>query len=120
MKTLLIITAFIFGSPALVFAQTGLQKESIKVWGNCGMCKKKIEKAAKSAGAKTATWSEETNVLKVVYEPAKTSSTAIQQAIAKAGYDTQDFTADNTAYGKLPACCHYDRKGTDSSTTSQH
>ena len=84
--------------------------ETIKVWGNCEMCKAKIEKAAKAAGAKTANWSDESLLLKVTYDSKKTTNPKIQQAIANAGYDTQDYTADVTAYKRLPGCCQYDRK----------
>jgi periplasmic mercuric ion binding protein len=92
------------------FAQAAVKKETIKVWGNCGMCKKTIEKAAKSAGASTASWNEDSKQLKVTYPAAATSGKKIQQAIAKAGYDTQDFTASDTAYNNLHGCCQYDRK----------
>jgi len=68
------------------------------VWGNCGSCKKHIEKAAKSAGATVANWNQDSKKLNVSYDPAKTTSITIQQAIAKAGYDTQDFSGDNIAY----------------------
>jgi len=95
---------------SLCTAQGTVKKETLKVWGNCGMCKKVIEKSARSAGATTASWNEDTKELKVSYAVNKTNSNKIQQAIAKAGYDTQDFTADNAAYDKLPGCCHYDRK----------
>ena len=93
-----------------------MQKETIKVWGNCGMCKKVIEKAAKTAGATAASWNEDSKELKVTYNSKKTSSQKIQQGIANAGYDTQDFAASNAAYLKLPACCHYDRKATAAGT----
>ena len=113
MKTLsifaIIIAALLYSSTS--FAQTK-KSETIKVWGNCEMCKNKIEKAAKSAKATTANWDEETKELKVSFIATKTSSQKIQQAIAKAGYDTQDFTGDAKAYSKLPMCCHYDRKVT--------
>ncbi len=87
-----------------------LKKDTIKVWGNCGMCKSKIEKAAKAAGATFASWNEDSKLLKVSYNPAKSSSEKIQQSIARTGYDTQDFLADAKAYKKLDACCQYDRK----------
>ena len=74
------------------------------------MCKKVIEKSAKSAGATYANWNENSKLLKVSYTLNKTSGTQIQQAIANAGYDTQDLTADDAAYNKLPGCCQYDRK----------
>ena len=119
MKTLYIAAAIfcsaIFSSP--VIAQSTVTKESIKVWGNCGMCKKTIEKSAKDAGATTAEWNEETHVLAVAYKPSKTSATKIQQAIAGAGYDTQDMTADTKAYDKLHGCCKYDRKSDAATTT---
>ena len=86
------------------------KNDSLKVWGNCGMCKSKIEKAAKNAGATVANWNEDTKQLKVSYASNKTSSTKIQEAIAKAGYDTQDFTADDKVYEKLHSCCQYERK----------
>ncbi len=89
------------------FAQQS-KTENIKVWGNCGMCKKTIETAAKEAGATEANWSTETKVLAVSYKGADNKK--IQQAIANAGYDTQDFTAPDAVYEKLHECCKYDRK----------
>ena len=111
MKTLSIYAVILFSifSFNSSYAQS-VKKDTIKVWGNCGMCKTKIEKAAKAAGASTANWNEETKELKVSYAVSKTSGTKIQQAIARSGYDTQDFTAENKAYQKLPGCCQYDRK----------
>lgn len=94
----------------LSFAQPALTDETIKVWGNCGMCKTTIEKAAKKAGAVKANWNKDSKELKVSYATEKTSGNKIQESIAKAGYDTQDLLGDNAAYKKLPACCHYDRK----------
>ena len=88
------------------------QKDSIKVWGNCGMCKKKIEKAAKSAGAETAVWDVDTHMLALEFTTDKTNTMKIQEAIAKVGYDTQDVTGDNKSYDELHGCCKYDRKET--------
>jgi periplasmic mercuric ion binding protein len=111
MKTLSLFAAIVFSifSINISNAQTA-KTETIKVWGNCGMCKTTIEKAAKKAGAKTADWNEESKELKVSYAANKTSSAKIQQAIAKSGYDTQDFTAVKSAYDNLHGCCKYDRK----------
>jgi hypothetical protein len=90
------------------------QSETIKVWGNCGMCKKVIETAALKAGATKANWSETTHELQVNYKVKKTSASKIQEAIAAAGYDTQDFTAPNDVYSKLHGCCQYERKAVSS------
>ena len=111
MKTLSLFAAILFSifSINTSTAQT-TKTETIKVWGNCGMCKTTIEKAAKKAGAKTANWNEDSKELKVSYSAKKTSSAKIQEAIAKSGYDTQDFTAVNSAYDNLHGCCKYDRK----------
>jgi periplasmic mercuric ion binding protein len=86
-----IIALFLFNA---VSAQ---KKETVKVWGNCGMCQKTIETAAKSAGAPEAQWNTESKVLTVAYKAKKTDLTKIEQAIAAAGYDTQNFTAPDAA-----------------------
>lgn len=114
MKTLSIYAAFIisiFTINISLAQKTDVlnTKEKIKVWGNCDMCKKKIEGAALAAGAAKATWSYETGILNVSYDGAKTSSQKIQQAIARSGYDTQDQKAVDESYSKLPPCCRYER-----------
>lgn len=111
-----ILVLFVFGNNA--FAQKK-KTEEIKVWGNCGMCKKTIETAATKAGATKADWNTETKVLTVSYSARKTDAQKIQQAVAAAGYDTQDFTGSNEAYEKLHACCHYDRKADQASGNQQ-
>jgi periplasmic mercuric ion binding protein len=103
-----------------LFAQT--KKDTVKVWGNCGMCEKTIENAAKSAGATEADWNKDTKVLNVSYAANKTNLVKIEQAVAAAGYDTKNFTASEDAYIKLEPCCQYDRKTAttkDLSTASQ-
>lgn len=91
------------------FAQKN-KSEDIKVWGNCGMCKSTIEKAAKSAGAAEADWNEDTKILTVSYDASNSGNQKIQKAVAAAGYDTQDLTAPEDVYNKLHGCCKYDRK----------
>jgi len=83
--------------------------ESFKVAGECGTCKKKIEKAAKEAGATYAAWDMHTKILKLSYN-AGTDVTAIQQRIADAGYDTPKFKATDAAYNSLDKCSQYDRQ----------
>jgi periplasmic mercuric ion binding protein len=121
MKTLNICAALLFSIFAIntSFAQTAVKKETIKVWGNCSMCKTTIEKAAKKGGATTANWNEESKELKVSFASNKTSSDKIQQSIAKSGYDTQGFTADDKVYNKLHGCCQYDRKVTTASVATE-
>ena len=105
---------------SIAFAQTKpVQSEKIKVWGNCGMCKSHIEKAAKAAGATTAFWNKDTKILAVSYQPGQTTDMKIQEKIAAAGYDTRDLTADNKAYEALDECCKYDRKGSGKAKSKQ-
>ncbi len=92
---------------SLVFAQT---PTTIKVSGNCAMCKKHIEKAAKDAGASTASWDKVSKLLTVSFDASKTSSDKIETSIAGAGYDTEHKIATEEAYKKLDECCQYDRK----------
>lgn len=120
MKTLLFIAAIMFSIFTVNTATAQSTKtETIKVWGNCGMCQTKIEKAAKTAGAKTASWDSETKELKVTYAAKKTSSAKIQEAIANTGYDTQDFTGVKSAYDNLHGCCKYDRKADADAASSK-
>lgn len=116
MKTILsTLVLFIFLSSS-VLAQ---KNEEIKVWGNCGMCKKVIETAATGAGASKANWSEDTKMLTVSYNAKKTDAKKIQEAVASAGYDTQDFTAPTEVYNKLHGCCQYERKQSANVTTQE-
>lgn len=112
MKFLITSLTLLLGSfiSTNAIAQSAIKNETVKVWGNCGTCKKHIEKAAKSAGATTAIWNEDSKELQLSYNDSKTSSAKIQQSIANAGYDTRDFKGNKVAYNKLEKCCKYDRK----------
>jgi mercuric ion binding protein len=110
MKTLYtFLAAGLFFLAATATAQT-IKSETIKVWGNCGMCKKTIETAAKDAGATAAVWDKNTKMLAIKYDGAQTSAQKIQEKIAAAGYDTRDFRANDEAYKNLEECCQYKRK----------
>ena len=92
-----------------LFAFAQSNTDTIKVWGNCDMCKEKIEKAAKDAGATAADWNSETMKLIVSYDASKSSNKKIQMKIASVGYDTQDVNASKASYNKLDKCCQYKR-----------
>ena len=114
MKTVKIsFLSFLF----IVIAHTGfsqaVKKEAFKVAGECGMCKKKIEAAAKNAGATYAVWNVDSKELKVKYKTASANTAKIQQGIAAIGYDTPGFKATEAAYNDLHECCKYDRTAAD-------
>jgi mercuric ion binding protein len=100
---------------AMAFAQATTEK--LNVSGECGTCKKKIEKAAKSAGASYAVWNVDSKVLTVKYNSTSSNKAAIEQAIAHAGYDTPDYKATDAAYNSLDGCCQYERTVAAASTS---
>ncbi len=109
MKTLNIIAALFFSFTALTASAQKKTTEKIPVSGNCGMCKKKIETAAKEAGANAADWDADKKTLTVTYISTSTNAAKIQEAVAATGYDTRDVKATDETYNKLHGCCKYDR-----------
>src|SRR4051794_18689485 len=106
MKHVILFTLLsIFGLSAFANEAT----DSVKVNGVCGSCKKRIEKAAMDAGATLANWSDETQILTIKYDDAKTTLLTIEKKIASVGHDTRDVKAPDEAYKKLEECCQYDR-----------
>jgi outer membrane receptor protein involved in Fe transport/copper chaperone CopZ len=95
---------------SFIFAQQ-LSQNQFKVKGNCNLCKERIETAAKKAGAKTAKYSVDSQILTVETEP-DVSADNILKEVAKAGHDNEKFQADEATYQSLPACCHYERDST--------
>ncbi|MEN8250643.1 MAG: heavy-metal-associated domain-containing protein [Bacteroidota bacterium] len=109
MKTLNLLLVFmVLGITALV-AQD-IKKEEFKVYGNCGMCEKRIEKAATELdGIVSADWDKESKMILVSFDADKVSLEDIHKAIAKVGHDTDDEKADDEVYNGLPGCCQYER-----------
>lgn len=85
--------------------------ETVKVYGNCGMCETTIEKAAEQKKLSKADWNQETKVATITYDSRKTGLDAILKEIALAGYDNEKYLAPDEAYAKLPDCCKYERTG---------
>jgi mercuric ion binding protein len=118
MKTikLFLLIVMITTISGTVIAQTtsgnsGNQKtETIKVWGNCNLCKTRIEKAVKSDGATAADWNVKTKLLTVTFDPSKTSVDSFSKKLASVGHDTEKYKADDKAYNALDACCQYTRE----------
>ncbi len=82
--------------------------KKVKVFGNCGMCQARIEKAAMDTkGVSKAQWNKETKQLSVSFDQSKVSLLTIEKNIATSGHDTQNAKASTAIYEKLPGCCHY-------------
>lgn len=86
---------------------TTTKSETLKVSGNCDMCRARIEKAAKVDGVSKAEWNTKTKVLAVTYDPAKTNMDQIGKKVADAGHDNAKAKADDKAYASVPSCCKY-------------
>lgn len=95
---------------ASLFAQNAPKTDTFKVYGNCNMCKKRIEKAATLSGVTKAEWNVTSKVMTISYDPAKVTNDALQQKIAASGHDTEKATAPEGVYTQLPGCCQYERK----------
>lgn len=104
-----LFVAFMAIGVSTAFAQSA-QTATFKVYGNCGSCKKHIEKAVAVNGVEKADWNKDSKMMQVVFDPAKISLDAIQKKIAAVGYDTEKFRAEDKAYKALDECCQYDRK----------
>jgi len=110
-KMLSSIALFLFGTIA-VFA--GSKTDKFKVYGNCDMCKARIETAAKSVdGVTAADWDVKTKMIALTYDDSKTNVPKVQQAIAKVGHDTDKYKATDEAYNKISDCCKFDRAKSD-------
>jgi hypothetical protein len=107
MKTKIIITAFLVLFGLTSNAQSKIVTATIKVYGNCTMCKKRIETALDHKGIKKASWSPKTKELQVVYNSSKISETEIHELVASVGHDTDKVKAKDEVYASLPFCCLY-------------
>lgn len=93
------------------FAQIkNLKTETVKIYGNCGMCKTTIEKAGNVKNVATVEWNKGTKMATLSYDDKKTTPNEILKRIALAGYDSDKFLAPDDTYAKLPECCQYNRE----------
>lgn len=102
-KSLSIIVLF----TSLAFAGDTVKETEFKVFGNCGMCKTRIEKAMKISEVKFAKWDKKSKILKVAYLSENISLDSLHQRIASVGHDTELRKASDEVYENLPGCCLY-------------
>jgi periplasmic mercuric ion binding protein len=108
-----ILTIILLFACAAGFSQEKKNKNAryeVEVSGNCGMCKKRIEKAAYAVeGVKSATWEADTQKLLLIINEEKTSVQEVSAAVAKVGHDTETVKATDEQYQNLHGCCKYER-----------
>ncbi len=86
-----------------------VKTETVKIYGNCDMCKTTIEKAGNLKKIAKIDWNVDTKIATLTYDSNKTNQDAILKRIALSGYDSDKFLAPSDVYSKLPGCCQYDR-----------
>ncbi len=106
------IVAVAFYFLIAINVQAANKSEKIKVNGQCDMCKNRIENAVKSLdGVSKALWTKSDKSLAITYDDKSTTTQKIQTSIAMTGHDTEMFSASESGYNELPACCQYKRDG---------
>lgn len=109
MKTLMIILAFTFLQVTGTAQSNNTETTEFTVLGNCGMCKKRIEKALNVEGVESAYWDSKEQLATVTYQSDKINEDQLHQLAADAGHDTEKVRATDKAYAKLHGCCKYER-----------
>ncbi len=109
MKTLLALTLLLLSITNTQAQINNSKTETVKVYGNCDMCKTKIEKAGTIKNIAATIWNDETGMATITYDSTKTNADAVLKNIAAVGYDSENFKASNAVYAKLPGCCKYER-----------
>jgi copper chaperone CopZ len=108
MKKILLLAVVAFGSVNAIQAQTkALLTAKIKTpTVQCDMCKEKIETYLKRYdGVTFVSVNVKRKETTVKYLTDRTDIEQIKAAIANAGYDADDVTANEDSYKRLPKCC---------------
>jgi mercuric ion binding protein len=106
--TRIVLCAIMLVFVSVVSGFSAEKKESLKVSGNCGSCKKRIEKAVKSvSGVQTASWDKNTKMLTVTFDDSKTALATIKTKIVEVGHDIETEKSTDAVYSALPKCCKY-------------
>ena len=108
MKSVKLTLLSLVGLVTMSFAQ---QKAVQKVVINtptvqCEMCKDRIEKyLTREPGVSAVKVDYKKKTTSVTFLADRNNIEQIKTAIANAGYDADDVTAEEDAYNKLPKCC---------------
>ncbi len=83
--------------------------ETVKIYGNCGMCETTIETAGNVKKIAKVDWDKDSKMAIITYDSTKTNQDEILKRIALAGYDSDKFLTPDDVYSKLHGCCQYER-----------
>lgn len=117
---ILAVTLLLFSFSSCNAQIKNAKTETVKIYGNCGMCETTIETAGNVKKVTKVNWDKDTKMAIITYDSTKTNQDEILKRIALAGYDSDKFLAPDDVYSKLAACCLYERvnKTAIASTTS--
>ncbi|PWA05013.1 DUF3347 domain-containing protein [Flavobacterium psychrotolerans] len=106
MMAILLLLSVVISNAQIKNAKT----ESVKIYGNCAMCKATIEKAGSLKNIANVDWNADTKMAVLTYDPKITNQDEILKRIALVGYDSDKFLAPDAVYSKLAGCCQYNRE----------
>lgn len=100
--TLLSVFSFVLAASAQVSKKVVIQTPTVQ----CEMCKTKIENyLRREPGISSVKVDYKKKTTTVTFLTDRNNIEQIKTAIANAGYDADDISADEDAYKKLPKCC---------------
>jgi len=105
----IITTCFVLLSTLSIAQIKNAKTETAKVNGNCGMCKRTIEKAGNVKNEVQVVWDADNQRASITYDPEKTTVDTVLKRIAQVGYDNEKYLAPDDVYRNLHDCCQYDR-----------
>lgn len=114
LMTALVMLSFGVGNAQIKNSKT----ETVKIYGNCGMCENTIEEAGNLKKVANVDWDKDTKMATITYNATKTNQDEILKRIALSGYDSDKFLAPDDVYAKLPECCQYERVNKPIATTA--
>jgi copper chaperone CopZ len=119
-KSIVLFLSIVLFSFINLSAQEKSEKQiaEFKVYGNCGMCERRIEKALTVNGVESADWNKDTKIAKVVFSKDKITLKQLHKNVAAVGHDTEEVKASDEVYSKLPNCCKFERDS--SKTETEH
>ena len=105
--SLLLVSGLVFHGQGQVVKKGAFATATIKTpTVQCSDCKERIEKyLSREDGITKVVVDYKRKITKVTYLTDRTTVENIKTAIANAGYDADDVSADTEAYKKLPTCC---------------
>lgn len=109
-KLMLALLGFTFATLPLSAKVNNSKTITVKVLGNCEMCKQRIESAATVKKQATAKWDEKSHLATITFDSTATTQEEVLKRIAYAGHDNEEFLAPDETYSKLPSCCKYQRE----------